>query len=65
MMSAFQRGLAAGKGENTFQPDAQITRAEFAAFAARVLGLEQNLSLIHIEMCIRDSRNGGLHKKHA
>ena len=46
IMSAFQRGLAAGKGENTFQPDAQITRAEFAAFAARVLGLEQNTAYV-------------------
>ena len=46
IMRAFQRGLAAGKGENTFQPDAQITRAEFAAFAARVLGLEQNTAYV-------------------
>ena len=40
-------GVVNGISETEFLPDTDVTRAEFAAMIARLLGL-QNLSLIHI-----------------
>jgi|GEM_PF-901066 len=35
------QGIARGVGDNKFNPDGQVTRAEFAAFLLRSLGLEE------------------------
>lgn len=38
-------GIIAGRGQNTYQPNARITRAEFAALMTKLLRLEDNPAL--------------------
>ena len=38
------RGMITGKGENRFDPDASMTRAEFATIVVQTLGLEPRIS---------------------
>jgi hypothetical protein len=37
---AFAKGIVSGKSENTFDPGAQVTRAEFASMLVNTLGLQ-------------------------
>lgn len=41
-----EQGVIVGYPDGTFQPDENVTRAEFASMAIKALG--QELSLIHI-----------------
>ncbi|PRO66989.1 S-layer homology domain-containing protein [Alkalicoccus urumqiensis] len=39
MLEAIDRGVLAGYGQGTYRPDRSVSRAEFATFTARALGL--------------------------
>lgn len=49
-----RRDIISGKSENIFDPDAELTRAEFAAIAVRALGLPQENTDVFTDVSASD-----------